>query len=88
MFGTAFMHVPETAVDEHDGVVFRQYYIRVAGVTLVVLAESQTLAKQIAAYQYLDFGVFATKCDIVYERVPRSYFSTGCFLRFTHSRLP
>lgn len=54
------MHVPETAVDEHDGVVFRQYYIRVAGVTLVVLAESQTLAKQIAAHQHLDFGVSAT----------------------------
>ena len=80
------MHVPETAVDKHDGVVFRQYYIRVSGVTLVVLAESQPLAKQVAAYQYLNFGVFAT--NIVYERVPRSYFSTGCFLRFTHSRLP
>ena len=82
------MHVPETAVDKHDGVVFRQYYIRVSGVTLVVLAESQPLAKQVAAYQYLNLVSLPRICDIVYERVPRSYFSTGCFLRFTHSRLP
>ena len=53
------MHMPETAVDEHDGVVFRQYHVRMARVALVVLAESQAPAEQIAAYQHLDFGVFA-----------------------------
>ena len=44
------MHVPETAVDKHDGVVFRQYYIRVSGVTPVSYTHLDVYKRQTKAW--------------------------------------
>ena len=58
-FRASFVHVPEATVDEHQRMVFRQHHIRMAGVSLVVFAESQAFGEQEAAHHAFDGCVLA-----------------------------
>lgn len=53
------MAMPETAVDEDHGLVFREYHIWLSGKIPGIDPEPETATVQKAANQYLRSGIFA-----------------------------
>ena len=53
-----FMCMPETAIDENDGFIFRQDDIGATRIAPVVDAIAETSGKQCLAHQHFRAGVF------------------------------
>lgn len=53
------MTVPEAAVHENHGLVFRKYYVRSAGITFVVFPEPEAPGKEIFSDLQLRSGILA-----------------------------
>ena len=56
---TAFVSVPEAAVDEDDCPVLAQYYVGGAGQALDVYAVAVAVGMEVTAHNQLRFGVLA-----------------------------
>jgi len=56
---TAFVAMPETAMYKDDGLVFRQYYIGLAGEVFYVQTVAIAQGMQVAAHEHFGLGVLA-----------------------------
>ena len=65
---TAFVPVPEAAVDEDDCLVFAQHYVGGAGQALDIYAVAVAVGMQVAAHNQLGLGVLAL--DACHAPVP------------------
>ena len=56
---TAFVTVPEAAVDEDDGAVLAQRYVGCAGQSLDIYAVAVAMGMQVASRYHLGLGIIA-----------------------------
>lgn len=65
---TAFVSVPEAAVDEDDCLVLAQYYVGGAGQAFDIYAVAVAVGMKVTAHNQLGFGVLAL--DVRHASVP------------------